>query len=47
MPDLKIEPPGDKNVLVFAAGLLTGTGFPPGSQYEVLIIELFTPWVVK
>ena len=41
MSDPKIEPPGDKNVSVFTAGLLTGTGIPPGSQYEVSIIELF------
>jgi aldehyde:ferredoxin oxidoreductase len=42
MVDPKIEPLSDKNVLVFAAGPLTGTGIPPGSRYEVSTISPLT-----
>lgn len=37
--DPKIDPLGEKNVLVFAAGPLTGTGIPLGSRYEVSTIS--------
>ena len=36
MVDPKIEPLSDKNVIVYAAGPLTGTGIPLGSRYEVI-----------
>jgi aldehyde:ferredoxin oxidoreductase len=39
MVDPKIDPLGEKNVLVFAAGPLTGTGIPLGSRYEVSTIS--------
>ncbi len=42
MVDPKIEPLGDRNVLVFAAGPLTGTGIPLGSRYEVSTISPLT-----
>jgi len=42
MVDPKIEPLGDKNVLVFAAGPLTGSGIPLGSRYEVSTIAPLT-----
>jgi aldehyde:ferredoxin oxidoreductase len=40
--DPKIDPLGDKNVVVFAAGPLTGTGIPLGSRYEVSTISPLT-----
>lgn len=39
MVDSKIDPLGEKNILVFAAGPLTGTGIPLGSRYEVSTIS--------
>jgi len=42
MVDPKIEPLGEKNALVFAAGPLTGTGIPLGSRYEVSTIAPLT-----
>jgi aldehyde:ferredoxin oxidoreductase len=39
MVDPKIDPLGEQNVLVFAAGPLTGTGIPLGSRYEVSTIS--------
>jgi len=42
MVDPKIEPLSDKNVLVYAAGPLTGTGIPLGSRYEVSTIAPLT-----
>jgi aldehyde:ferredoxin oxidoreductase len=39
MVDPKIDPLGEKNVLVYAAGPLTGTGIPLGSRYEVSTIS--------
>src|SRR5512136_702758 len=39
MVDPKIDPLGERNVLVFAAGPLTGTGIPLGSRYEVSTIS--------
>lgn len=39
MVDPKVDPLGEKNVLVFAAGPLTGTGIPLGSRYEVSTIS--------
>ncbi|MGA2120891.1 MAG: aldehyde ferredoxin oxidoreductase family protein [Methanoregula sp.] len=39
MVDPKIDPLGEKNVVVFAAGPLTGTGIPLGSRYEVSAIS--------
>ncbi len=39
MVDPKIDPLGEENVLVFAAGPLTGTGIPLGSRYEVSTIS--------
>lgn len=42
MVDPKTEPLGEKNVLVFAAGPLTGTGIPLGSRYEVSTISPLT-----
>lgn len=42
MVDPKIEPLSDKNVVVFAAGPLTGTGIPLGSRYEVSTIAPLT-----
>jgi aldehyde:ferredoxin oxidoreductase len=38
MVDPKVDPLGEKNVLVYAAGPLTGTGIPLGSRYEVSTI---------
>ncbi len=37
--DPKVDPLGEKNVVVFAAGPLTGTGIPLGSRYEVSTIS--------
>jgi aldehyde:ferredoxin oxidoreductase len=37
--DPKVDPLGEKNVLVYAAGPLTGTGIPLGSRYEVSTIS--------
>ena len=42
MVDPAIEPLGEKNVLVYAAGPLTGTGIPLGSRYEVSTIAPLT-----
>jgi aldehyde:ferredoxin oxidoreductase len=42
MVDPKIDPLGDKNVLIYAAGPLTGTGIPLGSRYEVSTISPLT-----
>ena len=42
MVDPKIDPLSDKNILVFAAGPLTGTGIPLGSRYEVSTIAPLT-----
>jgi aldehyde:ferredoxin oxidoreductase len=39
MVDPKDDPLGEKNVLVYAAGPLTGTGIPLGSRYEVSTIS--------
>jgi aldehyde:ferredoxin oxidoreductase len=30
------DPIGEGNVIVFAPGLLTGTGFPTGTKYDVV-----------
>jgi aldehyde:ferredoxin oxidoreductase len=40
--DPKIDPLSDRNVVVFAAGPLTGTGIPLGSRYEVSTISPLT-----
>ena len=40
--DPKIDPLGEKNVVVYAAGPLTGTGIPLGSRYEVSTISPLT-----
>jgi aldehyde:ferredoxin oxidoreductase len=42
MVDPKIDPLSDKNVIVYAAGPLTGTGIPLGSRYEVSTIAPLT-----
>ncbi|WP_281034199.1 aldehyde ferredoxin oxidoreductase family protein [Methanoplanus limicola] len=42
MVDPKIDPLSEENVLVFAAGPLTGTGIPLGSRYEVSTISPLT-----
>jgi aldehyde:ferredoxin oxidoreductase len=42
MVDPGIEPLSAKNILVFAAGPLTGTGIPLGSRYEVSTIAPLT-----
>ena len=42
MVDPKIDPLSDKNVVVYAAGPLTGTGIPLGSRYEVSTISPLT-----
>ena len=42
MVDPKIDPLGERNILVFAAGPLTGTGIPLGSRYEVSTISPLT-----
>ena len=42
MVDPAIEPLGEKNILVYAAGPLTGTGIPLGSRYEVSTIAPLT-----
>src|SRR5512145_790372 len=39
MVDPKADPLGEKNILVYAAGPLTGTGIPLGSRYEVSTIS--------
>jgi aldehyde:ferredoxin oxidoreductase len=39
MVDPKVDPLGEQNILVFAAGPLTGTGIPLGSRYEVSTIS--------
>ena len=40
--DPKVDPLDEKNVLVYAAGPLTGTGIPLGSRYEVSTISPLT-----
>ena len=40
--DPQIDPLSDRNVVVFAAGPLTGTGIPLGSRYEVSTISPLT-----
>jgi aldehyde:ferredoxin oxidoreductase len=40
--DPKTDPLGEKNILVYAAGPLTGTGVPLGSRYEVSTISPLT-----
>lgn len=40
--DPKIDPLSEENILVFAAGPLTGTGIPLGSRYEVSTISPLT-----
>ena len=47
MVDPKIDPLSDKNILVFAAGPLTGTGIPLGSRYEVSTISPLTGLAVS
>ncbi|ABN06363.1 Aldehyde ferredoxin oxidoreductase [Methanocorpusculum labreanum Z] len=47
MVDPKIDPLSDKNILVFAAGPLTGTGIPLGSRYEVSTIAPLTGLAVS
>jgi aldehyde:ferredoxin oxidoreductase len=42
MVDPKIEPLSEKNIIVYAAGPLTGTGIPLGSRYEVSTISPLT-----
>jgi aldehyde:ferredoxin oxidoreductase len=42
MVDPKIDPLSEKNVVVYAAGPLTGTGIPLGSRYEVSTISPLT-----
>lgn len=42
MVDPKIDPLSDKNILVFAAGPVTGTGIPLGSRYEVSAVSPLT-----
>jgi aldehyde:ferredoxin oxidoreductase len=42
MVDPKIDPLSDKNVVVYAAGPLTGTGIPLGSRYEISTISPLT-----
>jgi len=42
MVDPKIDPLSDKNILVFSAGPLTGTGIPLGSRYEVSAVSPLT-----
>jgi aldehyde:ferredoxin oxidoreductase len=42
MVDPNTDPLSDKNILVFAAGPLTGTGIPLGSRYEVSTIAPLT-----
>jgi aldehyde:ferredoxin oxidoreductase len=42
MVDPTIEPLSEKNVLIYAAGPLTGTGIPLGSRYEVSTIAPLT-----
>ncbi len=42
MVDPKIDPLSDKNVLIYAAGPLTGTGIPLGSRFEVSTIAPLT-----
>ena len=39
MVDPNVDPLGEENILVFAAGPLTGTGIPLGSRYEVSTIS--------
>ena len=36
MIDPSVDPLGEKNVLIFAVGPLTGTGIPLGSRYDVI-----------
>src|SRR5512136_552192 len=40
--DPKIDPLSDENIVVYAAGPLTGTGIPLGSRYEVSTISPLT-----
>ena len=47
MVDPEIDPLSDKNILVFAAGPLTGTGIPLGSRYEVSTISPLTGLAVS
>jgi aldehyde:ferredoxin oxidoreductase len=42
MVDPKTDPLDSRNILVFAAGPLTGTGIPQGSRYEVSTISPLT-----
>ena len=42
MVDPTIEPLSERNVLIYAAGPLTGTGIPLGSRYEVSTIAPLT-----
>jgi aldehyde:ferredoxin oxidoreductase len=42
MVDPKTDPLGSGNILVFAAGPLTGTGVPLGSRYEVSTLSPLT-----
>lgn len=42
MVDPKVDPLSDKNIVVFAAGPLTGTGIPLGSRYEVSTLSPLT-----
>ena len=47
MVDPKIDPLSEENILVFAAGPLTGTGIPLGSRYEVSTIAPLTGLAVS
>ncbi len=47
MVDPMIDPLSDKNILVFAAGPLTGTGIPLGSRYEVSAVSPLTGTVMS
>ncbi len=47
MVDPEIEPLSEKNVLIYAAGPLTGTGIPLGSRYEVSTISPLTGTAVS
>ncbi|MDT8357165.1 MAG: aldehyde ferredoxin oxidoreductase family protein [Methanomicrobiaceae archaeon] len=42
MVDPRADPLGPENVLVFAAGPLTGTGIPLGSRYDVVTVSPLT-----
>ncbi len=47
MVDPKIDPLSEKNVLIYAAGPLTGTGIPLGSRFEVSTIAPLTGLAVS